>query len=110
LLFFPWYERRRAFALDAAPCLDAALLQSRAVDVLLAGEAGVALRRAEIGYPLRARLADLRLATRHAAQVCDPRHAHSRLLAPTPADFVTLSRESARCSQQLKSLIHPEPP
>jgi len=110
LLFFPWYERRRAFALDAAPCLEPAFLQSRTVDALLAGEAGVALRRAEIDYPLRERLAELFLVTRHAAQVWDPRHEHSRTLAATPKDFITLSRDPARCSRQLKSLIHPEPP
>ncbi len=109
LLFFPWYERRRAFALDAAPCLTPDFLQARTVDVLLAGEAGVALRRAETGYPLRARLAGLRLATRHAAHVWDPRHAHSRMLSPTLKDFITLPRDPARCSQELISFIHMEP-
>jgi pimeloyl-ACP methyl ester carboxylesterase len=110
LLFFPWYERRRASALDAAPRLEPAFLQARSVDALLAGEAGVALRRAEIAYPLRARLADVRVVTRHAAHVWDPRHAHSRMLAASSADFITLSRDSAHCSQELESFIHPEPP
>ncbi len=110
LLFFPWYERRRAFALDAAPCWEPAVLQARTVDALLAGEAGVALRRAEIDYPLRARLADLHVVTRHAADIWDPRHAHSRRLAPSTADFVTLSRDPARCRRELQSFIHTEAP
>jgi pimeloyl-ACP methyl ester carboxylesterase len=110
LLFFPWYERGRAFALDAAPRLEPDFLQRRAVDALLAGEAGVALRRAEIGYPLRARLAELRLVTRHAAEVWNPRHAHSRTLAASPRDFITLSRDPARCGQELTSFVQPEPP
>jgi hypothetical protein len=90
--------------------LEPAFLQSRTIDALLAGEVGVALRRAEIDYPLRARLAQLQLVTHHAAEVWDPRQAHSRMLAPTPTDFITLSREPARRSQQLKAFIHQEPP
>ena len=109
-LFFPWYERRRAFALDAQPCLEPALLQARTVDALLSGEAGVALRRAEIDSPLRARLAQLSLLTRHAAHVFDPRHAHSRDVAAAATDFITLLRDPVHCSRQLKSLLHPEPP
>lgn len=109
LLFFPWYERRRTFALDAAARLEPAFVHARSVDALLAGEAGVALRRAEIGYPLRARLAQLRLAARHAAHVWDPRHAHSRMLAASPQDFITLPRDLARCRQELESCIHREP-
>ncbi len=110
LLFFPWYERRRAFALDAAPCWMPAFLQTQAVDALLAREAGVALRRAEILYPLRARLVELGLVTRHAAEVWNPRHAHSRMLAASSTDFVTLSRDPAQCSRELISLINTEPP
>jgi pimeloyl-ACP methyl ester carboxylesterase len=109
LLFFPWYERRREFALGA-PCLQPALLQSLTRDVLLAREAGVALRRAEIGYPLLERLARLRIVARHAARVSDPRHAHSRALAGAASHFTTLSQETARCSRELISLIDLEPP
>jgi pimeloyl-ACP methyl ester carboxylesterase len=110
LLFFPWYERRRAFALAAAPCLEPAFLQARTVDALLAGDAGVALRRAEIGYPLLARLRDLRVETHHAAAAWDPRHAHSRGLAPSSRDFITLARDPGLCCRELRSFISPEPP
>jgi pimeloyl-ACP methyl ester carboxylesterase len=101
LLFFPWFERRRAFALAAAPRLEPEFLQARTVDALVAGEAGVALRRAEIGYRLCARLQDLAIPVRHAAEAWDPRHAHSRGLAPASRDFITLSREPELFSREL---------
>jgi hypothetical protein len=91
LLFFPWYERRRAFALAASPRLEPAFLQSRSVDALLSGAAGVALRRAELGYPLRARLKELRVQPRHAAPSWEPRLAHSRGLAGTPREFLEIT-------------------
>ncbi len=101
LLFFPWYERRRAFALAAAPRLDPAFLQECTVDRLLAGSAGVALRAAEVGYPLGARLRGLRLAARHAAPAWQPRHAHSRGLAGSSREFVTLSDLPQRWYREL---------
>jgi len=110
LLFFPWYERRRAFALAAAPRLEPAFLHERTVDALLAGEAGVALRRAEIDYPLRVRLRDLQVATRHAALPWDPRHAHSRALAPSPSRFITLSGDPELCSRELRVALSQESP
>jgi pimeloyl-ACP methyl ester carboxylesterase len=111
LLFFPWYEGRRVCALDRAPCWEPEFLQALTRDALLAGEAGVALRRAEVGYPLLAQLAQLArlgIITRHAAAACDPRHAHSRALAPAAGPFLTLSCDPARCSHELNSLIDPE--
>ena len=96
LLFFPWYERRRAFALADSPCLEPAFVQQRAVDALLAGAAGVALRRAEIDYPLQARLRELRLEPYHAAPAWEPRHAHSRGLASSSRRFLTLPGDPAR--------------
>jgi len=116
LLFFPWFERRRAFALAGSPCLAPEFLQQRTVDALIAGSAGVALRRAEISYPLLARLQDLRVAVRHCAPPWEPRIAHSRGLAASseaargPREFVTLSREPVRWSLDFASLIYSEPP
>ncbi len=101
LLFFPWYERRRAFALAASPLLEPAFLQERSVDALLSGAAGVALRRAEIGYPLRAQLRDLRMKASHAAPSWEPRHAHSRELAGSPQEFLTLSDDPAQWLRDL---------
>jgi hypothetical protein len=107
LLFFPWYERRRACALAASPRLEPAFLQERCVDALISGAGGVALRRAEIGYPLRARLRDLRVQARHAAPPWEPRHAHSRGLAPAPPEFLSLSDEPAQWVRDLAPFIHP---
>jgi pimeloyl-ACP methyl ester carboxylesterase len=108
LLFFPWYERRRAFAPDAAPSLAPAFLQTRTLDALLAGDAGVALRRAEIGYPLLARLRELAILPRHAAACSDPRHAHSRALAVAARDFITLPADPACCARAIGAFIHRE--
>jgi pimeloyl-ACP methyl ester carboxylesterase len=105
LLFFPWYERRRACALEDSPHLKPAFLQDRTVDAVLAGAAGVALRRAELGYPLLARLRDLRVEPRHAAPPWEPRHAHSRGLATSSQDFLTLSRDPARWMQDITPFI-----
>jgi len=107
LLFFPWYERRRAFALAASPRLSPAFLQERSVDALNSGAAGVALRRAEIDYPLRARLRDLRVQARHAAPSWEPRHAHSQGLAASPQEFLTLSDEPAQWGRDLAPFIQP---
>ena len=107
-MFFPWYERRRAFALDAAPCLAPALLQTRTLDALLAGDAGVALRRAEIGYPLLVRLRELAIVPRHAAACSDPRHTHSRALAAAARDFITLPDDPACCARDIGAFIHRE--
>jgi hypothetical protein len=100
LLFFPWYDRRRACALADSLCLEPKFLQARTVDALLAGAAGVALRRVEIGYPLLARLAELRV---------EPRHAHSRGLSGAAREFLTLSRDPERWGGELESFIHSEP-
>jgi pimeloyl-ACP methyl ester carboxylesterase len=109
LLFFPWYERRRAFALADSPCLEPKFLQARTVDALLADTAGVALRRAEIGYPLLARLSELRIEARHAAPPWDPRHAHSRGLAVSSHKFLTLSRAPERWREEIETLTHSAP-
>lgn len=104
-LFFPWYERRRAFALDVAPCLAPSILQARTRDALLAGDAGVALRRAEIGYPLLARLRELAIVPRHAATSSDPRQPYSRALCAAARDFITLPREPAQRARALAACI-----
>jgi len=89
LLFFPWYERGREFALEGEPRLDPNFLQERAVDALLAGSSGVVLRRAELRYPLLARIRELSVSVRHAAPAWEPRHAHSRAIAEAaPEDEV----------------------
>jgi pimeloyl-ACP methyl ester carboxylesterase len=101
LLFFPWYERRRAFALGASPRLEPKFLQERTVDALLAGAAGVALRRAELAYPLRARLGSLRMPACHAAPVWEPRHEHSRALGGPAREFLTLAEAHEPCGWDL---------
>jgi hypothetical protein len=101
LLFFPWYERRRSCAVAESPRLDPEFLQARTVDALLAGAAGVAVRQAEIRYPLLARLSEQPATARHAAPRWEPRHAHARALAGASNQFRTLSREAARWAHDL---------
>jgi pimeloyl-ACP methyl ester carboxylesterase len=110
LLYFPWYERRRACAVTDSPQLDPAFLQTRTVDALLAGAAGVAVRSAELRYPLLARLSEQPVAARHAAPRWEPRHAHSRTLAASSGKFLTLSRDAARWAHELAAHPFPEIP
>jgi pimeloyl-ACP methyl ester carboxylesterase len=108
LLFFPWYERRRALAVSGSPRLAPAFLQECAVDALLAGAAGVALRRAELRYPLLACLRELRVSPRHAAPKWEPRYAHSRELAGSAREFLTLAEDPAHWMRELEPFIHRE--
>jgi pimeloyl-ACP methyl ester carboxylesterase len=109
LLFFPWYERRRAFAAAEQPELAPAQIHACAVDVLLAGDCGAALRRAELRYPLRQRLgeardrssASLTAAVRIAATKSEPRFAHARQLAGSQQVFLELARDAAIAARQL---------
>jgi pimeloyl-ACP methyl ester carboxylesterase len=93
LLFFPWFERRRAFAAANPPRLDTALIHARTVDLLLAGASGAGLRRAEMCYPMLQRLQALRLPVDVAAPSWEPRYAHSRELAGTRWPFRALRAE-----------------
>ncbi len=102
LLFFPWYERRRSCALDVAPRWDARFLQARTVAALLAGEAGVALRRAELRYPLRERLHGSAVAACVAVPLWEPRHRRARELGVPPGRFLTLSREERSWAREIE--------
>jgi pimeloyl-ACP methyl ester carboxylesterase len=93
LLFFPWYERRRRYAVSDSPRLDPRFLQSRTADLILAGAAGRAVRRAEVGYPLLTRLRELPLTPRFAAPPWEPRYQHVRGLAGARGHFLTLARD-----------------
>jgi len=102
LLFFPWFERRRECAVLDSPMLEAELIHTRTVELLLAAESGVAFRRAELLYPLRERLATVAMAPRIAAACWEPRFAHSRSLAGGATPFVELSRDSRQWGAQLR--------
>jgi pimeloyl-ACP methyl ester carboxylesterase len=93
LLFFPWYERRRAYAAAGMPMLDNAVLQRRMVDLLLSGGSGNALCQAELHYPLSERLTALSLAPTFAAPVWESRYVHTQRLAAASGQFVALPRE-----------------
>lgn len=101
LLFFPWFERRRACAVLDSPMLEAAMIHARTVELLLAAESGVAFRRAELLYPLRERLATIAVTPRIAAACWEPRFAHSRSLAGGATPFLTLARDSRQWGAQL---------
>jgi pimeloyl-ACP methyl ester carboxylesterase len=110
LLFFPWYERRRSCAVADSPRLDPEFLQHRTVDALLAGAAGVAVRKAEIRYPLLTRLMRQPVTARLAAPLWEPRHAHARGLAASSREFLNLSRDADRWGRDLASVALPETP
>jgi len=93
-LFFPWTERRRQFAVGADPCLDPALLHGAMVERILSGAAGCAVRRAEILYPLSARLSTLKCHVTFAAPRSDSRFDHTHRTAEAAArGFVELGGE-----------------
>jgi pimeloyl-ACP methyl ester carboxylesterase len=93
LLFFPWYERRRAFAVAASPRLAPEFLQARTRDLLIAGAAGAALARAELGCALADELGALTVTPRIAAPRWEPRHAHAQALAGSRCPFLSLPDE-----------------
>jgi pimeloyl-ACP methyl ester carboxylesterase len=99
LLFFPWYDRRRACATPPTLSLDPALLQRSVTDSILAGAAGVAIRQAEIRHPLRAqlsRLSTLGIDVSLAAPLCDPRFGITQRLADAAGcGFVELPCDTA---------------
>lgn len=109
LLFFPWYDRRRACAAPGDPCLDPELVQRAVTDTILAGAAGIALRHAEVRYPLLAQLSQLsRLSRRSmtdtasscavsfAAPRSHPRFGHTqRLAGEAGCGFVELPCDTA---------------
>lgn len=85
-LFFPWYERRRDCAVPTPP-LDPAWLHDRTVELLESGTCGVAVRRAELTYPLRERLAAAAIAPCLAASLWEPRLAFAQSLAVPAGGF-----------------------
>jgi pimeloyl-ACP methyl ester carboxylesterase len=106
LLFFPWYDRRRACAAPADPSLDPRFIQRSVTDAILAGAAGTALRQAELGYPLLAQLSLLARLSRvnpassfaasFAAPRCHPRFGHTqRLAGEAGCDFLELPSDTA---------------
>jgi pimeloyl-ACP methyl ester carboxylesterase len=103
LLFFPWFERQREYAVLDSPMLEAELIHARTVELLLSGESGVAFRRAELRYPLRERLAAIAVAPGIAAARWEPRFAHSRTLAGSAVPFLELARDSRLWGAQLIS-------
>jgi hypothetical protein len=77
------------------------------VELILSGGCGVALRRAELRYPLRERLGGFAAATRItgatriAAARWEPRFAHSRRIAGSTLPFLELARERQQWGAQL---------
>jgi pimeloyl-ACP methyl ester carboxylesterase len=90
-LFFPWYERRRDCAVPETPLLDPVWLHERTVELLESGTAGVAVRRAELTYPLRERLASAAIEPCFAAALWEPRCGLVRALAGPTGIFLPLS-------------------
>jgi pimeloyl-ACP methyl ester carboxylesterase len=89
-LFFPWYERRRGCAVSGTPLLDPVWLHDRTIELLESGTHGVAVRRAELTYPLRERLAAADIPTCFAAPLWEPRFARVQELAGPGGIFLPL--------------------
>ncbi len=89
-LFFPWYARRADCAVPATPPLDPAWLHDRSVELLESGTCGVAVRRAELSYPLRERLAPAVIEPCFAASLWEPRLAFAQSLAGPAGRFLRL--------------------
>jgi pimeloyl-ACP methyl ester carboxylesterase len=101
-LFFPWFERRRVYGADA-PLLDPRWLQARTVDLLASASDGVALRRAELMYPLLQRLAESSLEPLVAAPLWEPRFAQARTLATRAGRFVALPRNASDWAGEIRA-------
>jgi pimeloyl-ACP methyl ester carboxylesterase len=99
-LFFPWYERRRGCAVPET-LLDPAWLHDRTVELLESGSAGVAMRGAELTYPLRERLASAAVEPCFAAARWEPRCGLVRALAGPTGIFLPLSGPMREWAPQL---------
>ena len=99
LLSFPWFERRRSCGVNDTPMLDEEGLQQQTVDLLVSAQSGVALRRAEVRYPLRVRLQGLSN-VRLAAPSWHPRAVHTQQLARAD-QFSPLPRDWRRAGEAL---------
>jgi pimeloyl-ACP methyl ester carboxylesterase len=125
-LFFPWYERSSQCAIredggapqggaphggaaqagaaheDGFHALAADLLHRQAVDALLAGASGYAIRRAEVNCALTARLANRKCPARGAAGRWSPRFTRSQALAAASGmEFRPLPRDARGCAVAL---------
>jgi pimeloyl-ACP methyl ester carboxylesterase len=103
--FFPWYERRRECAVPETPLLDPAWLHERTVELLESGTSGVAVRRAEVSYPLRERLDAAAIQPSFAAPRWEPRFEHVRELAGPSGRFVPLRGPSHEWPRQLSATL-----
>jgi len=102
-LFFPWFERRRDCAAADTLLLDPGWLHERTADLLEAGDAGVAARRAELRYPLLERLDAAVVTPRYAAPPWEPRLQHVRSLAIRSASFLELDSDMHEWPRQLSA-------
>jgi hypothetical protein len=104
-LFFPWYERRRECAVPATSPLDPAWLHDRTVELLESGTCGVAVRRAELTYPLRERLAAAAIEPCFAASRGEPRFGLVQALAGATGVFLPLRGSMREWPAQLADTL-----
>lgn len=104
-LFFPWYERRRACTVSGTPLLDPAWLHDRTLELLESGTHGVAVRRAELTYPLRERLASAAIPACFAAPLWDPRYGLVQELAGTAGIFMPLRGRTREWAPQIAAAL-----
>jgi len=104
-LFFPWYERRKDCAVSGTPLLDPAWLHDRAIELLESGTYGVAVRRAELTYPLRERLACADIPACFAAPLWEPRYGLVQELAAPAGVFLPLRAGMQEWPAQLSDTL-----
>jgi pimeloyl-ACP methyl ester carboxylesterase len=94
-LFFPWFERCRAYGLAAEPALAPESLQAQTVAHVLSGASGIALRRREARYRLLERLRTCDVNPDFAAPASCPRFPHTRGLTHDTSSFLALPASMA---------------
>jgi hypothetical protein len=87
------------------PLLDPEWLHDRTVELFESGACGVAVRRAEVSYPLRERLAAAAIQPCFAAPRWEPRFDHARQLAGPSGRFVPLRGPSHEWPRQLSATL-----
>lgn len=80
-LFWPWYERTRKGIIRQPPFVDPQMVHRRVIEVFRAPKAWRAAYQAHFSYPVRARLATLRVPTLLCAPPWDPNLQHTQQAA-----------------------------
>jgi pimeloyl-ACP methyl ester carboxylesterase len=104
-LFFPWFERRRAYGISGTPMLAPDWLQEQTATHVVSGASGVALRRREAHYPFLDRLRGCDNPARFAAPDNSPRCSHTQILAGSSSAWATLGGSMSGWAASLTAAV-----